>query len=201
VRLTIFVGRVRWRGSPHRAHNFRPDSALARLREIRKSICTARADRRRPLEVTMSFGMLRSTDWGHRPAEDLIHDPKFRAGCCQNSRSQSGAGIPNRINPRMPSPSRNCCRSATLVLIRPFSLRTSVFSGATVFIFVRVGASMLSMARARPRRCCSLPASQTLIRFFDICKQPRILDAARQIGTSSACGPTPPRSHPLILEN
>src|SRR6266852_784095 len=27
-----------------------------------------------PLEITMSSGLLRSTDWGHRPAEDLIHE-------------------------------------------------------------------------------------------------------------------------------
>jgi len=55
-------------------NNCRPDSALAAPRRFARAFVRARADRCRPLEVTMSSGLLRSTDWGHRPAEDLIHE-------------------------------------------------------------------------------------------------------------------------------
>jgi diguanylate cyclase (GGDEF)-like protein len=55
-------------------NNCRPESALARAEEIRKSICTRPVQTDAgPLEVTMSSGLVLSTDWGHRPAEELIH--------------------------------------------------------------------------------------------------------------------------------
>ena len=75
VRSYDFVGRYGGEEFLIVLNNCRPDSALARAEEIRKSICTRPVQTDvGPLEVTMSSGLLRSTDWGHRPAEDLIHE-------------------------------------------------------------------------------------------------------------------------------
>ena len=75
VRSYDFVGRYGGEEFLIVLNNCRPDSALARAQEIRKSICTRPVQTDAgPLEVTMSSGLLRSTDWGHRPAEDLIHE-------------------------------------------------------------------------------------------------------------------------------
>jgi diguanylate cyclase (GGDEF)-like protein len=75
VRSYDFVGRYGGEEFLTVLNNCRPDSALARAEEIRKCICT------RPvqtdagaLEVTMSLGVLLSSDWGHRPTEDLINE-------------------------------------------------------------------------------------------------------------------------------
>ena len=75
VRSYDFVGRYGGEEFLIVLNNCRPDSALGRAEQIRKSICT------RPiqtdagaLEVTMSSGLLLSTDWGHRPADDLISE-------------------------------------------------------------------------------------------------------------------------------
>src|SRR5258705_8535336 len=75
VRSYDFVGRYGGEEFLIVLNNCRPDSALARAEEIRKSICTRPVQTDvGPLEVTMSSGLLRSTDWGHRPANDLIHE-------------------------------------------------------------------------------------------------------------------------------
>jgi diguanylate cyclase (GGDEF)-like protein len=75
VRSYDFVGRYGGEEFLIVLNNCRPDSARARAEEIRKSICTRPVQTDvGPLEVTMSSGLLRSTDWGHRPAEDLIHE-------------------------------------------------------------------------------------------------------------------------------
>jgi len=75
VRSYDFVGRYGGEAFLIVLNNCGSDSALARAQEIRKSICTRPVQTDvGPLEVTMSSGLLRSTDWGHRPAEDLIHE-------------------------------------------------------------------------------------------------------------------------------
>ncbi len=75
VRSYDFVGRYGGEEFLIVLNNCRPDSALARAEEIRKSIGTRPVQTDvGPLEITMSSGLLRSTDWGHRPAEDLIHE-------------------------------------------------------------------------------------------------------------------------------
>jgi two-component system cell cycle response regulator len=74
VRSYDFVGRYGGEEFLIVLNNCRPESALARAEEIRKSICTRPVQTDAgPLEVTMSSGLVLSTDWGHRPAEELIH--------------------------------------------------------------------------------------------------------------------------------
>jgi two-component system, cell cycle response regulator len=74
VRSYDFVGRYGGEEFLIVLNNCRPDSALARAEQIRKCICTRPVQTDAgPLQITMSSGLLRSTDWGRRPAEDLIH--------------------------------------------------------------------------------------------------------------------------------
>jgi two-component system cell cycle response regulator len=74
VRSYDFVGRYGGEEFLTVLNNCRPDSALARAEEIRKCICTRPVETDAgPLEVTMSLGVLLSSDWGHRPTEDLIN--------------------------------------------------------------------------------------------------------------------------------
>lgn len=75
VRSYDFVGRYGGEEFLIVLNNCGPDTAFQRAEEIRKCICE------RPvqtdaglLDVTMSMGLLLSTDWGQRPAEDLIHE-------------------------------------------------------------------------------------------------------------------------------
>jgi len=75
VRSYDFVGRYGGEEFLIVLNNCRPDAALARAEQIRKSICARPVQTDAgPLEVTLSAGLLLSTDWGHRPAEDLIHE-------------------------------------------------------------------------------------------------------------------------------
>jgi two-component system cell cycle response regulator len=75
VRSYDFVGRYGGEEFLIVLNNCRPDAAFARAEEIRKSICTRPIQTDAgPLEVTISSGLLLSTDWGHRPAEELINE-------------------------------------------------------------------------------------------------------------------------------
>jgi diguanylate cyclase (GGDEF)-like protein len=75
VRSYDFVGRYGGEEFLIVLNNCRPDSALGRAEQIRKSICTRPVHTDAgPLEVTMSLGVLLSCDWGHRPAEELLNE-------------------------------------------------------------------------------------------------------------------------------
>jgi diguanylate cyclase (GGDEF)-like protein len=74
VRSYDFVGRYGGEEFLTVLNNCRPDSAVARAEQIRKSISTRPVHTDAgPLEVTMSLGVLLSCDWGQRSAEDLIN--------------------------------------------------------------------------------------------------------------------------------
>jgi diguanylate cyclase (GGDEF)-like protein len=75
VRSYDFVGRYGGEEFLIVLNNCRPDSAMARAEEIRKIICT------RPVQtdagllgLTMSLGVLLSSDWGRRPADELLRE-------------------------------------------------------------------------------------------------------------------------------
>jgi two-component system, cell cycle response regulator len=75
VRSYDFVGRYGGEEFLVVLNNCRPDSALGRGEEIRKTIST------RPIQtdagavsITMSLGLLLSVDWGHRPPEELLRE-------------------------------------------------------------------------------------------------------------------------------
>jgi diguanylate cyclase (GGDEF)-like protein len=75
VRSYDFVGRYGGEEFLIVLNNCRPDSAMARAEEIRKVICT------RPIQtdagllgITMSLGVLLSSDWGRRPADELLRE-------------------------------------------------------------------------------------------------------------------------------
>ena len=75
VRSYDFVGRYGGEEFLIVLNNCRPDSAMARAEEIRKAICT------RPIQtdagllgITMSLGVLLSSDWGRRPADELLRE-------------------------------------------------------------------------------------------------------------------------------
>jgi two-component system cell cycle response regulator len=75
VRSYDFVGRYGGEEFLVVLNNCRPDSAFARGEQIRKTISA------RPIQtdagalgVTMSLGLLLSSDWGHRPADELLRE-------------------------------------------------------------------------------------------------------------------------------
>ena len=73
VRSYDFVGRYGGEEFLIVLNNCDPGAVFARAEQIRKNICTRPVHTDAgPLEVTMSLGALRSCDWGHRAAEDLI---------------------------------------------------------------------------------------------------------------------------------
>ena len=75
VRSYDFVGRYGGEEFLTVLNNCDPDAVLARAEQIRNNICTRPVHTDSgPLEVTMSLGALRSCDWGHRTAEDLINE-------------------------------------------------------------------------------------------------------------------------------
>jgi diguanylate cyclase (GGDEF)-like protein len=75
VRSYDFVGRYGGEEFLTVLNNCRPDSVMARAEQIRKSICTRPVHTDAgPLEVSMSLGVLRSSDWRQRTAEDLINE-------------------------------------------------------------------------------------------------------------------------------
>ena len=75
VRSYDFVGRYGGEEFLTLVNNCPPKSALVRAEEIRKAICT------RPVQtdvgtlaITMSLGILLSSDWGRRPADELLRE-------------------------------------------------------------------------------------------------------------------------------
>jgi diguanylate cyclase (GGDEF)-like protein len=75
VRSYDFVGRYGGEEFLIVLNNCRPDSALERAEEIRKSVCARPIQTDAgPLGVTMSLGALLSCDWGHRPADELLRE-------------------------------------------------------------------------------------------------------------------------------
>jgi diguanylate cyclase (GGDEF)-like protein len=75
VRSYDFVGRFGGEEFVTVLNNCRPDSAVPRAEEIRKCICTRPVHTDAgPLSVSMSFGVVLSTEWGQRPPEDLLHE-------------------------------------------------------------------------------------------------------------------------------
>ena len=75
VRSYDFVGRYGGEEFLIVLNNCRPDSAFGRAEEIRKCICTRPMQTGAgPLEITMSSGLLLSTEWGHRPADHLLSE-------------------------------------------------------------------------------------------------------------------------------
>jgi diguanylate cyclase (GGDEF)-like protein len=74
VRSYDFVGRYGGEEFLMVLNNCRPDSALGRAEQIRKTICTRPVHTDAgPVLVSMSLGVLLSCDWGQRPAEELIN--------------------------------------------------------------------------------------------------------------------------------
>jgi two-component system cell cycle response regulator len=75
VRSYDFVGRYGGEEFLVVLNNCRPDSAVARAEQIRKSIGTRPVQTDAgPLAITMSLGTLLSSDWGHRPADELLRE-------------------------------------------------------------------------------------------------------------------------------
>jgi two-component system, cell cycle response regulator len=75
VRSYDFVGRYGGEEFLVVLNNCRPDSAVARAEQIRKSIGTRPVQTDAgPLAITMSLGALLSSDWGHRPADELLRE-------------------------------------------------------------------------------------------------------------------------------
>ena len=75
VRSYDFVGRYGGEEFLTVLNNCRPDSAMGRAEEIRKNICTRPVHTDAgPLSVSMSLGVLRSCDWGQKPAEELLNE-------------------------------------------------------------------------------------------------------------------------------
>jgi diguanylate cyclase (GGDEF)-like protein len=74
VRSYDFVGRYGGEEFLTVLNNCRPDSAVGRAEQIRKSICTRPIHTDAgPLQVTMSLGVLLSCEWGQRSAEELLN--------------------------------------------------------------------------------------------------------------------------------
>ena len=75
VRPYDFVGRYGGEEFLTLLNSCPPASALVRVEEIRKAICTRPVQTDAgPLAITMSFGVLLSSDWGHRPADELLRE-------------------------------------------------------------------------------------------------------------------------------
>jgi diguanylate cyclase (GGDEF)-like protein len=73
VRSYDFVGRYGGEEFLVVLNNCRPDSALARAEEIRKSICARPVQTDAgPLSTSMSLGLLLSSDWRYGPANELL---------------------------------------------------------------------------------------------------------------------------------
>ena len=106
VRSYDFVGRYGGEEFLIVLNNCRPDSALARAEEIRKGICTRPVQTDvGPMEVTMSSGLLRSTDWGHRPAEDLIHEADSALYVAKTAgRNRVQVAVPDQPTAAVPEP-------------------------------------------------------------------------------------------------
>jgi len=106
VRSYDFVGRYGGEEFLIVLNNCRPESALGRAEEIRKGICTRPVQTDvGPLEVSMSSGLVRSTDWGHRPAEDLIHEADSALYAAKTAgRNRVQVAKPNQPTEPVPEP-------------------------------------------------------------------------------------------------
>jgi two-component system, cell cycle response regulator len=75
IRSYDFVGRYGGEEFLMVLNNCKPQFAEARADEIRKAICGRPIQTEKgALQVTMSFGLLLSHDWGVRPVEELLHE-------------------------------------------------------------------------------------------------------------------------------
>jgi two-component system cell cycle response regulator len=75
IRSYDFVGRYGGEEFLMVLNNCKPQFADARAEEIRKAIGSRPIQTvSGPLQVTMSFGLLLSHDWGVRPVEELLHE-------------------------------------------------------------------------------------------------------------------------------
>ena len=65
-------------------NNCKPEFADARAEEIRKTVSSRPIQTvNGPLQVTMSFGLLLSNDWGVRPVEELLHEVDAALYCAK----------------------------------------------------------------------------------------------------------------------
>jgi two-component system, cell cycle response regulator len=75
IRSYDFVGRYGGEEFLMVLNNCKPQFAEARAEEIRKAVGSRPIQTvSGPLQVTMSFGLLLSHDWGVRPVEELLHE-------------------------------------------------------------------------------------------------------------------------------
>jgi len=75
VRSYDFVGRYGGEEFLVVLNNCWPDAAFARAEQIRKNVGTRPVQTDAgPLGISMSLGMLLSSDWGHRPADELLRE-------------------------------------------------------------------------------------------------------------------------------
>jgi two-component system, cell cycle response regulator len=106
VRSYDFVGRYGGEEFLIVLNNCRPGSAMARAEEIRKIICT------RPVQtdagllgITMSLGVLLSSDWGRRPADELLREVDGALYAAKNAgRNRVMQAKPAEPRQRVPAP-------------------------------------------------------------------------------------------------
>jgi diguanylate cyclase (GGDEF)-like protein len=84
IRWYDFVGRYGGEEFPLILNNCKPELAHARAEEIRKAVSSRPIQTvNGPLQVTMSFGLLLSNDWGVRPVEELLHEVDAALYCAK----------------------------------------------------------------------------------------------------------------------
>ena len=97
-------------------NNCAPSSAMARAEEIRRAICT------RPVQtdagalgITMSLGVLLSSDWGHRPADELLREADAALYAAKTAgRNRVMLAKPEESHRRVCAPSRRESESAEI---------------------------------------------------------------------------------------
>lgn len=112
VRAYDFVGRYGGEEFLIVLNNCRRDAAFVRAEEIRKAICTRPVQTDSgPLGTTMSLGMLSSSDWGHRPADELLREVDAALYAAK-------AAGRNRVEVAKPSGSREVASTSQPVIQR-----------------------------------------------------------------------------------